>query len=152
MLLEFTHQEGLACEHAKECSPKKVKQRGRGEKHLNLFEHLTQTCSRMQSQSEYGGVGCAGGEYSSCMHRPFSVCAENPCAPGKGLSWLERMELPSMCELSRFVHVNSHPMRRSTMNPGGEEIWERFSSCLVEEELQREYEWRRERGGSANIG
>ena len=128
-----------------------MKQRGKSEKQLNLFEHLTQPESSMRSQSEYGGVGRAGGEHSSCTHRPFSVCAEILFSRHKGGSPLDWLALPSMYELPWFEYAHSHPMQNTRMNPGAGQLWEGLSSCFVEYEPQGEFLWRRGRGGSAII-
>ena len=122
------------------------------ERHVTQFEYLTQPCSSMKSRTEYGEVGGAAGENSSCTHCHSSVCAENLLARRKDGSSLDWFALPSMCELSRLEYVHSHPMQNTRMNRGAGQLWEGFSAWLVEDELQREYARRRGRGGSANIG
>ena len=121
------------------------------ERHVTQFEYLTQPCSSMKSRTEYGEVGGAAGENSSCTHCHSSVCAENLLARRKDGSSLDWFALPSMCELSRLEYVHSHPMQNTRMNRGAGQLWEGFSAWLVEDELQREYARRRGRGGSANI-
>lgn len=85
-------------------------------------------CSSMRSQGDYGRLVCAGAEHSSCTDRPSSVCAENPFSRRTGGCSLAWLALLAVDEPSRVESVNSHPEWKSTMNRGGGEVWNRFSS------------------------